>query len=415
MNGVLAYPHFFPPPDWLKLAALCWDKIYTLRETGAARPDYIEEFEANVPEVLDRIEVAEFSADPAVREQFEHWLAAHGHDQASSMAPIASRQSQYIMIDGLVGPDDREWFQESLRKNGLLSRSKKAPHRVPRWEFEPRLLYPEGPAGPDPHAETRFRFYEAVASGDHRLAKKLLKKDLPNDMHSRLQRLLRPADVSPDEFAGDVVFLPPEVPFHFLALCAARAAGARGLDLATDNNAFVGTCHYDRGQVAADVGLRLIQAVVPADGSALDMSQIADLRREFSTRRLQYQREVQGLCDEFTQLFSEQSLRTAAKRIEELARARVEESQQIYRRAKAEVVLRTFGVAIAPPAIMTSIASMVGIGLFAPATIAAGLATVIGLTLVEGKKIEMNKEKAAWSYILDLRGRLRKPWWRLWG
>jgi hypothetical protein len=318
------------------------------------------------------------------------------------------------MLDGLVGSNDREWFQECLRKYGLFSKSKEGPHRIPRWEFEPRLLYPEGTPGPDPHAETRFRFYEAVASGDQRLAKKLLKSGLPNDLRSRLQRLLQPTGVSADELARDVVFLPPEVPFHFLALCAARAAGARGLDLATDSNAYVGTCHYDRRQVAADVGLRLIQAFVPVDGSALDMNQLADLRREFSARRLQYQREVQALCEEFTQLFSEESLRTAARRIEDLARARVEESQQIYQRAKVEVVLRTFGVAIGPPAIMTSVASMVGIGLFAPATIATGLATVIGLTLLEGKKIETNKGRAAWSYVLDLRGRLKKPWWRLW-
>jgi hypothetical protein len=25
MNGVLVYPYFFAPSDWLKLAALCWD------------------------------------------------------------------------------------------------------------------------------------------------------------------------------------------------------------------------------------------------------------------------------------------------------------------------------------------------------------------------------------------------------
>jgi|GEM_PF-2432852 len=413
MNGVLAYPHFFPPHDWLKLAMLCWDKIYTLREVDADRPDYIKQFEDKIPDMLDRIEVAEFSADQTVKEQFEQWVAANGRNQASSMIPFASAQSQWVMIDGLFGINDWAWFKEVLMKNGLLLERNEESRRIPRWEFEPRLLYPESPCERDPHIETRFQFYEAIASGDRRFAKKLLKKGFPSDIRSKLERLLQPTGCSPNDFARDVIFLPPEVPFHFLALCAAKAAGARALDLATDSNVYVKTCHYDRRQIAADVGLQLIQAFIPKNHCALEFNQLADLRAEFSTRRLQYQQEVQSLCDEFVKLFSEEALQTAAKRIEELAKARVEESRQIYQSAKTEAILKTFGVAIAPPTVMTTVASMLGIGLFTPAAIAAGIATAISLKLLESKKIETNKAKTAWSYILDLNDRL-KPWWRFW-
>jgi hypothetical protein len=30
LNTVVYYPHIFPSPDWLKLAPICWNKVYTL-------------------------------------------------------------------------------------------------------------------------------------------------------------------------------------------------------------------------------------------------------------------------------------------------------------------------------------------------------------------------------------------------
>src|SRR5262249_42978751 len=102
MNGVLSYPHFFPPRDWLNLAALCWDKIYTLRESNSWRPEHIEKFADKIPDALDRIDVAEFSSDSDVKGGFEKWISAHASDLASAKAQFASVEYQYLMLDGLV-------------------------------------------------------------------------------------------------------------------------------------------------------------------------------------------------------------------------------------------------------------------------------------------------------------------------
>jgi hypothetical protein len=408
MNGVLAYPHFFPPREWLRFAALCWDRIYTLCPDRPSPPDYVADFAENLPGVLDFIDARAFSSDAAVQTQFEEWLSAIGRRNASALTPLASGQSQHMMLYGLFAQDDWAWFEGLLERNGLIARGKEAPYRIPRWEFEPRVVYPEGTAGTDPHVETRLRFYEAVASGDRRSARQLLRSGLPSDMRSRLARLLDRRGASQVEFAQHVVLVPPEIPFHFLAMCAARAAGARGLDLATNGNEYTGTCHYDSRHLAADVALRVIEAFVPRELAEMDVQRIAQLRDELSTQRLQFQRDVQSLCDEFTKLFSEDSLRAAARRIEELAKARVEEARRAYRRARVEMVLKTFGMAVAPPALFTSVASMLGIGLFAPASIAAGLAFVIAQALAAKEQVRSVEAKAGWSYVLDVTGRLER-------
>src|SRR5688572_30631324 len=49
MNNVIYYPHFYPSENWLKLASLCWDRVYTMQlDESAQLPESI----SKVNEVL---------------------------------------------------------------------------------------------------------------------------------------------------------------------------------------------------------------------------------------------------------------------------------------------------------------------------------------------------------------------------
>jgi hypothetical protein len=79
----------------------------------------------------------------------------------------------------------------------------------------------------------------------------------------------------------------------------------------------------------------------------------------------------------------------------------IEETKKMYQRAKLEMAIKTFGLTLTPPAIVASIASALGIGIFAPAGIAAALSVFAAQLLLDWDKAESEKSKSPWSYVLD--------------
>jgi hypothetical protein len=104
---------------------------------------------------------------------------------------------------------------------------------------------------------------------------------------------------------------------------------------------------------------------------------------------------------EFSDIASEGQLDKIKKTITDIAIERVEETRKIYQRAKVEIVAKTFGLSITPPALVASISSALGIGLFAPVGITAALASIGIIKWLEYQKAKTDKLKSPWSYVLD--------------
>lgn len=71
MNTVVYYPHTCPTPDWLRLASLCWDKIYTVTPDG----NYLGSQESYIVNkalggILEHINITDISGRIDVQEQF---------------------------------------------------------------------------------------------------------------------------------------------------------------------------------------------------------------------------------------------------------------------------------------------------------------------------------------------------------
>ena len=72
MNTVIYYPHFYPTDHWLKLASLCWDKVYTLRPPDAPiAPASIVNLDKTVGGVLASVFVY---PSRKLFDQFDNWI-----------------------------------------------------------------------------------------------------------------------------------------------------------------------------------------------------------------------------------------------------------------------------------------------------------------------------------------------------
>jgi hypothetical protein len=75
MNTVVYYPHIYPTDEWLKLAALCWDKVYRLVPSHWYDPPIIEELDTALGGILVNVGIKQV-ADLEVQKQFEEWIDA---------------------------------------------------------------------------------------------------------------------------------------------------------------------------------------------------------------------------------------------------------------------------------------------------------------------------------------------------
>ena len=95
MNTVVYYPYIFPPLEWLKLASLCWDRVYTLiparKQRSQFDPDLVQEFDCNIGGVLDAIDAGSIGSRREVIEEFSKWLESRAGELRSAVSLVAAR------------------------------------------------------------------------------------------------------------------------------------------------------------------------------------------------------------------------------------------------------------------------------------------------------------------------------------
>jgi hypothetical protein len=103
---------------------------------------------------------------------------------------------------------------------------------------------------------------------------------------------------------------------------------------------------------------------------------------------------------------SEGELNAVVPRIVEVATERVEFVRKNYRRAQVDIGIRAVGLSLTPPALAASLASALGVGIFAPAGIALALGAFAAKTVLDWDKATSEQRVSPWSYVWDLRGRV---------
>jgi hypothetical protein len=173
--------------------------------------------------------------------------------------------------------------------------------------------------------------------------------------------------------ATAVVYLPREIAWYYLSLCASNIARDCRSDLSADGDRFADAAIRNEQGIGADVATAILEAYLPSDPSTLDPRRIREFRETFGTKRLKFQVAVQELVKKCSEVSSETEMDRIARSATELAKEQVEAAKQTYRRAQIDMVVKTIGVSLTPPAVLTYLASALGIGLFPPAGIAAAL------------------------------------------
>jgi hypothetical protein len=219
---------------------------------------------------------------------------------------------------------------------------------------------------------------------------------------------------------GDrVVHLPKDLGFHYLSLAAEKAAQSGNRDLAADSSEFTDVLFHDARSAQAAVAVTTLEAHLPADFDRVDIAQLAEVRAELAAGRLRYQAAIGALVNELGAVASEGELARVQAAIVEIASEKVHETKAAYDRAKVKTAIEGVGVTLTPPAIATTIASALGIGIFAPAGVAIALSLFGTGAYLKWQEARAAKAASPWSYVLDIAskttpGPSRQPTIRAW-
>ncbi len=113
MNTVVVYPYIVPDAGWLKLAALCWDKVYRLTSRKApADPEGVEEFNHKLGGFLESL----YPENYRVTHDFKSWLM-HGGTKLSTSATAGHPSNYFAMFDDKL---PTEGIADYLVKHNLL-------------------------------------------------------------------------------------------------------------------------------------------------------------------------------------------------------------------------------------------------------------------------------------------------------
>lgn len=340
MNTVIYYPYIHPEPDWLKLAAICWDKVYVLGTSDAVDDPVISELDAALGGILDYSIYVENIADGELIERFKRWVDAR---------------------------------EDKLRAQGLKSQKDQ-----PLFGIYPSKNF-------------------ACSSGE-RIFDLLARRGLAKYKMPRLKPGEIPSEAGPSK---EMIYMPQDIALHYLSLCASKAALSGNRDVVAADEKYTDIVFYDHRVMRGDVAALILNAYLPDNFYSMALEQVKSFRDEFKVQRLKYDQAVQSICREFGDAASEGELINIKDRVVEIANERIEEVRDTYRRAKLGVAIKSFSISLTPPAIATGIASVLGVGLFAPAAVGAALSLFAASTLLEWDKAKTDRNKSPWSYVLD--------------
>jgi hypothetical protein len=409
MNTVVYYPHICPTPEWLRLASLCWDKVYRITPpTAPDDPEAIQELDKSLGGILVSINAAEIVESAfELKSKFINWLEARAETIKRESKPAGTQN-----LEGLFRSKIPQDLLCKLEEHNLVEREPYT-QQIPRWEqswWNRTVKYRSGewistpfrdkPKPFSPHANYegfRRRAEEARQASNNKEAA----------LYNELADNVRGNNMVTVTGYSNMIYVPADVALHYLALCASKIAMDGNRDLAADGEIFTDTVFYDVRHARGEVATSVLQAYLPKDFYAIEPHRIAEFRESFASKRLEYEKEVQSIAREFAEVASEGELRNVKNRIISLAKERVEETKTTYKRAKLEMIVKTFGVSITPPALIASITSALGIGIFAPAAFAAALSLLAASKFIEWDKAKSDREKSPWSYVIDSAGLLR--------
>ena len=337
MNTVVYYPYLYPVPEWIRIAALCWDKIYVVgRRTGygVGFPDEVESLNVALGGIIDTSLAINNLLDSDLEAQFKRWITAH---------------------------------ETSLRD---------------QFDSDPQPLFRIFRDKPNiPHAPTEGTLLDwLVERGLARVDPDLVY----SDMHDAL------------------VQMPRNLGYQYMGLAAAKAADDGNRDLAADSSEFMEPIFHDARSARAAVATSTLEAYLPADFAQLEPAQLADIRADLASGRLKYQAEINDLVGKYSAAASEGELSTLQTTITEIAFQQVDETKSAYKRAKLATVIQGFGVTLTPPAVATTLASALGIGIFGPAGIAMAISLFGAAAILNLREAKAARAARPWSYVLDV-------------
>ncbi|WTX01019.1 DUF6236 family protein (plasmid) [Streptomycetaceae bacterium NBC_01309] len=387
VNSVVFYPHQCPSSQWLRMAALCWDGVHRLvpRSSPLPDPEKVTRLDEALGGILRDVRLP-LSLPSGMTERFLQWVdAREGQLSAAPLQAVAGERYQGTGIFPFSKFPDGGEFVQALESRGLARiESQDVEVRIASWEEEDFYLrYSEGTADVDESPGTPVaEYYRLLDQGDAVGAERF------RDRH-----LITVVDRQP------ILHLPLDIGLHYLAMSAFEVAGRDNRDLVAGDARFVDVGMYDVRALRGDVASATLKAFLPQNLNAVPVQQLAEFRAEFAAERLAYQREIQTLTGEFSEVASEGELHRVRDQVIELARQRAERTQRTYRRARVEMALQSLGVTLTPPALVGSVASALGIGMFAPAGIAAAISAFgLGMLMKRGS-VRDERQADPWSYV----------------
>jgi hypothetical protein len=447
VNTAIYYPHFYPSATWLRLAALLWDRVYTMQLEGTPPPP--DDFTA-LNESLGGVwsiaypfdEMATISKETSVlvetgQERWDKVLKVYVRPRRRERQTV-----QYgVTMDDIVRSDEMvqkfaRWLdfrserlreqmtassddlgilkalprgkfsgpvEELLRSRGLLrAEGQNVDIQMPKWEvpeFEHRgvesLYKPVKPRAGSAHENylrLEDRASEAKYKGDIQAAEQL---------HAMAEDVRRRNLVTVKDTAY-TYYLPRDVALHYLSLCADELAQLGKRDVVTDRRQFTDTLFGSDEELRGEVAAAILEAYVPEDLATIDPAQIAECRTQLSASRLKFQAEVQTLVQTFGEVASVDTYEMVKSQLVEIANERIEQTKTTYRKAKLDVTAQALSVSLTPPALATAAASALHIGLLAPAGLSAALSLFAASKVIEWRNARSERHNSPWSYVLDV-------------
>ena len=352
-NTAIYYPHLYPPLKWLRVASLCWDTVYNIEPPDARpRPQALVEFDSVLGGFLEPLAFDLVLGDKALMDEFSDWVEARAE---------GFRQQPLV--------EERQALSRDLA-----------------------YLYPGKLGGLNSPIVDRMQ--------DLGLAR-VEWTEVSSETQDWQLDVYHPREIP-------LLFVPPELADHYLAQCASYLAEQRRSDLATTDGQFTDVVvSGSRAAVAAEVAHTVIDAYLPSDIEHVEPVRLAELRDSLRDERHEFQADVEAIVNGFEQIASEGQMEHLKRDAVDLASAQVDATRRTYQRADLKLVVETLGISVAPPALLATTASLLGVGLFAPIGIAAALSFGTVKAYLAWRERGEQRRKAEWSYVFEIERGLR--------
>jgi hypothetical protein len=414
LNTVVYYPTFYPSANWLRVASLCWDHVYSLRTPNSPEPTGdVLELDAALGGVLAVADVISAARDEEVQESFIRWL---DHRAERRPPDWSEREMSRAYGEDLFALHrekvDADPIWDALDRHGLIEFGTAwGEEKVPRWQKEyverlRRVSHGEHPSfapppPPTPRLGSRGYRYE-------RLSRKAWKRKQAGDenaaaaLETKAEKL-RAQSIVTARWPEDVVYVPRDVALEFLSLCAASLATRDRRDLAALEERFADAALESVGSLRGSVMTNVVEAYLPGDLDHIEPERLCELRKQLAEKRHAFQADVQELVDKYVSIASAGEAHALEDELVKRAKASVEKTRKVYLTHNIEIASQVLGISFTPPAIASLVASALGIGILAPVGVAAAVGLAAAKAVTAYRSASDERAESGWSYVLELK------------